>query len=127
MTAVTSAAGIRKFRVIPFDAWRKKRETAILFFMTMQEFRHTLLRDEPPREFSPALAALWWDAKGNWNRAHDSAQQDEGPAGAWVHAYLHRKEGDSSNAGYWYQRAGKASPQRSLEEEWLDITEALLG
>jgi hypothetical protein len=95
--------------------------------MTMQEFRHTLLRDEPPREFSPALAALWWDAKGNWNRAHDSAQQDEGPAGAWVHAYLHRKEGDSSNAGYWYQRAGKASPQRSLEEEWLDITEALLG
>jgi len=95
--------------------------------MTVQEFRDSLLRDEPPRELSVALAALWWDAKGDWNRAHNSAQQDEGPAGAWVHAYLHRKEGDASNAGYWYHRAGKTSPQRSLEEEWLGITETLLG
>ena len=95
--------------------------------MTLQEFRDSLLRDEPPRELSADLAALWWDAKGDWNRAHDSAQQDEGPAGAWVHAYLHRKQGDSSNAGYWYQRANRASPQRSLEEEWIDITQSLLG
>ena len=95
--------------------------------MTLQEFRDSLLRDEPPRELRAALAALWWDAKGDWNRAHDSAQQDEGPAGAWVHAYLHRKQGDSSNAGYWYQRANRASPQRSLEEEWIDITQSLLG
>ena len=95
--------------------------------MTLQAFRDSLLREDPPRELNFALAALWWDAKGDWTRAHESAQQDEGPAGAWVHAYLHRKEGDSANAGYWYQRAGKHSPQRSLEEEWLDITESLLG
>jgi hypothetical protein len=95
--------------------------------MTLQEFRDSLLREEPPRELSVALVALWWDAKGDWNRAHDTAQQDEGPAGAWVHAYLHRKEGDSSNARYWYQRADRTSPQLSLEEEWLDITKSLLG
>lgn len=95
--------------------------------MTLQEFRDSLLSDDPPRQLSFALAALWWDAKGDWTRAHESAQQDEGPAGAWVHAYLHRKEGDASNAGYWYQRAGKSSPQRSLDEEWLDITTSLLS
>jgi hypothetical protein len=97
-----------------------------LFLVTLLEFRDSLLRDEPPRDLNRALAALWWDAKGDWTRAHDSAQQDEGPAGAWVHGYLHRKEGDASNAGYWYQRAGKTPAQRSLEEEWLDITESLL-
>ncbi|MFZ0312939.1 MAG: hypothetical protein WAL85_09550 [Candidatus Korobacteraceae bacterium] len=95
--------------------------------MTLQQFRDSLVRDEPPRELNPALAGLWWDAKGDWNRAHDAAQQDEGPAGAWVHAYLHRKEGDSSNAGYWYKRADKTPPQSSLEQEWLDITESLLS
>jgi hypothetical protein len=56
---------------------------------------------------SVALAGLWWDAKGNWARAHESAQQDEGPHRAWVHAYLHRKEGDNANAEYWYRRARK--------------------
>ncbi len=95
--------------------------------MTLQEFRDSLVRDEPPREFSSALAGLWWDAKGDWNRAHDAAQQDEGPAGAWVHAYLHRKEGDSSNAGYWYKRADKTPARTSFEQEWLDITESLLS
>jgi hypothetical protein len=95
--------------------------------MTVQEFRDSLLRDDPPRELTTPLAAMWWDAKGDWTRAHESAQQDEGPAGAWVHAYLHRKEGDSSNAGYWYQRAGKTSPPSSFDEEWLEITESLLA
>jgi hypothetical protein len=95
--------------------------------MTLQEFRDSLLLDEPPRELSVALAGLWWDAKGDWKRGHESAQQDEGPAGAWVHAYLHRKEGDSSNAGYWYGRAGKTPAQTSLEQEWLDITQSLLS
>ena len=92
----------------------------------MQEFRTSLLRDEPPRELSLALSGLWWDAKGDWKRAHESAQQDEGPAGSWVHAYLHRKEGDSSNAGYWYGRAHKVPATISLEQEWLAITESLL-
>jgi hypothetical protein len=95
--------------------------------MTVQEFRDSLLRDEPPRELTSPLAGLWWDAKGDWTRAHESAQQDEGPAGAWVHAYLHRKEGDASNAGYWYQRAGKTAPHSSFDEEWLEITETLLA
>jgi hypothetical protein len=94
--------------------------------MTLEEFRTSLLRDEPPRELSLALAGLWWAAKGDWKRAHESAQQDEGPAGSWVHAYLHRKEGDSSNAGYWYSRANKVPSRNSLEQEWLAITESLL-
>jgi hypothetical protein len=95
--------------------------------MTVQEFRDSLVRDEPPRQLNFALAGLWWDAKGDWNRAHESAQQDEGPAGAWVHAYLHRKEGDASNAGYWYKRADKTPAQSSFEREWLQITESLLS
>jgi len=95
--------------------------------MTLQEFRESLVRDEPPRELSAALAGLWWDAKGDWTRGHESAGQDEWPGSAWVHAYLHRKEGDLSNAGYWYARAHKAPAGTSLEQEWLAITRSLLG
>jgi hypothetical protein len=73
-----------------------------------------------------ALAGLWWDAKGDWTRAHESAQQDEGFSGAWVHAYLHRKEGDDSNAEYWYRRASKTPSRASLEREWTEIAESLL-
>jgi hypothetical protein len=94
--------------------------------MTLEQFRETLLRDEPPGDFSPALAGLWWDAKGSWKRAHESAQRDGSPAGSWVHAYLHRKEGDLSNAGYWYRRAQKPASQCTLEHEWVEITESLL-
>ena len=94
--------------------------------MTLQEFRDSLLGNEPPRRLGFALAGLWWDAKGNWKQAHESAQQDESPAGCWVHAYLHRKEGDSSNARYWYRRAGKPPAESSLEQEWLAIVESLL-
>jgi hypothetical protein len=95
--------------------------------MNLEEFRDSLLRNAPPKELSPALAGLWWDAKGDWTRAHESAQQDEGPAGAWVHAYLHRKEGDSSNAVYWYGRAGRSLARNSLEDEWEEIVGSLLG
>jgi hypothetical protein len=94
--------------------------------MTLQEFRHSLSLAQPPAGLSFALAGLWWDAKGDWQQAHESAQQDEGSAGSWVHAYLHRKEGDVANAGYWYGRAGKPSAQGSLEDEWLSITESLV-
>lgn len=83
--------------------------------------------EQPPQKLSLALAGLCWDAKGDWQRAHESAQQDEGPAGSWVHAYLHRKQGDSSNASYWYNRARKPAPKSSLQQEWSEITEALLG
>jgi hypothetical protein len=95
--------------------------------MTLQEFRDSLARDEPPRQIDIALAALWWDAKGNWKQSHEVVGQDEGLAAAWVHAYLHRKEGDSSNANYWYTRADKTPATVSLEEEWTDITESLLS
>lgn len=94
--------------------------------MTVPEFRDSLNADAPPPDLAPALAGLWWDAKGDWTRAHESAQQDEGPAGAWVHAYLHRKEGDTSNAAYWYERAGKSPARGSLDGEWAEITETLL-
>ena len=74
--------------------------------MTVDDFRSSLTATEPPTGLTPALAGLWWDAKGDWTRAHESAQQDEGPEGSWVHAYLHRKEGDQDNAAYWHSRAG---------------------
>jgi hypothetical protein len=94
--------------------------------MALQEFRDSVLQDDPPPNLSLALLGLWWDAKGDWTKAHESAQQDEGLAGSWVHAYLHRKEGDLSNADYWYRRAGKAPSRVSLEQEWLEIATSLL-
>jgi hypothetical protein len=94
--------------------------------MTAEEFRKTLTASAPPAQLSLPLTGLWWDAKGNWSRAHESAQQDEGPEGAWVHAYLHRKEGDESNAAYWYARAGKPVCRDPLDAEWLAILRALL-
>lgn len=69
---------------------------------------------------------LWWDAKGDWGRAHECAQQDATPAGSWVHAYLHRKEGDASNAAYWYSRAQQAVCRESLDSEWVSIVRTLL-
>jgi hypothetical protein len=94
--------------------------------MTLEEFRDSLRGEEPPPGLSLALKGLWWDAKGNWKRAHESAQQDEGRAGSWVHAYLHRKEGDASNAAYWYGRADKRPAQSSFEQEWLELAKSLL-
>ena len=67
-----------------------------------------------PTDIGPALAALWHDARGDWARAHALAQEDEGAAGSWVHAYLHRKEGDLANAKYWYARAGKTPPAKTI-------------
>ena len=104
-----------------------ERKRFNLLLMTVEEFRQTLLREEPPSNFTFALAGLWWDAKGRWKQAHESAQQDEGPAGSWVHAYLHRKEGDSADAAYWYRRADKPPFQGPLEQEWLKIAESLLS
>ena len=66
--------------------------------MSLDDFRQSLTAAEPPAELTLALSGLWWDGKGDWTRAHESAQQDEGIEGSWVHAYLHRKEGDQSNA-----------------------------
>jgi hypothetical protein len=96
--------------------------------MTLAEFETSLDGKEPPPSLHLALQALWWDAKGDWNRAHQCAQADEGdPSCDWVHAYLHRKEGDTSNAGYWYRRVGKPMVQAPLPEEWRAIARALTG
>ena len=94
--------------------------------MTIEEFHKSLNSEHPPEGLTPSLAALWWDAKGDWTKAHESAQQDEGAAGAWVHAYLHRKEGDVSNAGYWYRQAGKPQANVAIEKEWAEIVSSLL-
>jgi len=94
--------------------------------MTFDEFRASSAAAEPPAGLSRALIGLWWDAKGEWNRAHESAQEDPGREGAWVHAYLHRKEGDQDNAAYWYARAGKPVSREPLDAEWVSIVKALL-
>lgn len=84
-----------------------------------------LARCESAEGLAPPLAALWWDARGDWTRAHEMAQSVETAEGAWVHAYLHRKEGDLPNAEYWYRRAGRRRPDASLAEEWAEIAAAL--
>jgi hypothetical protein len=95
--------------------------------MTLDEFRESLTAEAPPKTVAPLLAALWWDAKGDWGAAHGLAQDIENEDGAWVHAYLHRKEGDASNAGYWYRRARRPHSHASLQDEWQEITTALLS
>lgn len=95
--------------------------------MTLDDFKASLNGATPPSGLPPLLLALWHDAKGDWDAAHRVAQDIEDEDGAWVHAYLHRKEGDASNAGYWYRRAGRAHSRASLNAEWDEITGALLA
>jgi len=95
--------------------------------MDLAAFRASLSAAAPPEGLSPALQALWWDARDDWDKAHALAQADEGGAGDWVHAYLHRKEGDAANAGYWYRRAGKPASRGPLAEEWAAIAASLLA
>jgi len=86
------------------------------------------LKDEGivPEDIAPLLQALLLDAAGDWNSSHRIAQSDSSADGSWVHAYLHRKEGDLGNASYWYRSAGRSLPKISLEEEWEYIAMALL-
>jgi|SRR6187402_296619 len=92
--------------------------------MTSDEFRN--LSRKEASAYSPLLQALWQDAHGDWQSAHELAQEIETPTGAWVHAYLHRKEGDEFNATYWYRRAGQPVGTASLGEEWDAIVTELL-
>lgn len=94
--------------------------------MTLEKFRGTLQEDSPPPSLTPLLAALWHDARGDWDAAHRLAQDVESPDGAWVHAYLHRKEGDLGNAGYWYRRANQPAATDALTVEWERIASSLL-
>ncbi len=94
--------------------------------MDTKGFKESLNLEVPPESLSDALKALWYDANDDWHTAHSHAQAQDDMAGAWVHAYLHRKEGDQSNAAYWYRRAGKPAASGDLADEWEQIVNGLL-
>ena len=94
--------------------------------MDVESLRGSLTVAEPPSGLSLAAQALWWDAKGDWAKAHQCAQEQEDETGAWVHAYLHRKEGDAANAGYWYSTAGISPFKGTLDAEWAELAAARL-
>lgn len=94
--------------------------------MTVDAFLESLRQDSPPPDLPPALVALWHDGRGAWTDAHDAVQNVNTPDGAWIHAYLHRKEDDIANAHYWYSRAGRTPATGPLEAEWRAIVEELL-
>ena len=94
--------------------------------MTLSDFKATLASSSSPAGVSAPLLALWHDGRGDWDAAHRVAQDIDDASGAWIHAYLHRKEGDAGNAAYWYRRAGKPVATVSLEAEWEQIVTAML-
>jgi hypothetical protein len=94
--------------------------------MTIAEFRASLSLPTAPENMTAPLAALWWDARGDWAQAHSLVDELETQQGMAVHAYLHRKEGSESNADYWYARAGRAQHRPSIQDEWAALVEALL-
>lgn len=95
--------------------------------MELKAFRESLKQQFPPSGLSAPLAALWWDAKGDWAQAHSLVDELETREGMVVHAYLHRKEGAASNADYWYARAGRGFHRAALEDEWDALATGLLG
>jgi len=98
--------------------------------MSFDEFQQSVAGDAVVSAgLSGALQALWHDGRGDWDGAHNCAQDDKSRDGSWVHAYLHRKEGDEGNAGYWYARAGRTMPLKgvTLAAEWAEIARELLG
>lgn len=94
--------------------------------MDAKQFQSSLAGDKPPQELPAPLAALWWDARGDWAAAHGLVDELETRAGMAVHAYLHRREGAESNANYWYERAGREYHRTSLEQEWQALVDGLL-
>jgi len=94
--------------------------------MTLAEFKRSQSKAKPPAGLAPALAALWWAGKDKWDKAHDIVMNNEGKDCAWVHAYLHRVEGDLGNARYWYRQAGRSAASDPLPAEWEGIVRGLL-
>jgi len=94
--------------------------------MNFEEFKSTLKLDTPPATINEELKALWLDGTGKWDAAHDLAQKIGGVNGAWIHAYLHREEGDNNNANYWYSKAGKPMSDLSLNKEWESLVREFL-
>jgi hypothetical protein len=93
--------------------------------VTPDQFRRTLSKGAPPDAIASPAAALWWAAKGEWDRAHQLVMDDPSREAAWVHAYLHRVEGDLENAGYWYRQAGRTAATGALDAEWEQIVGVL--
>jgi len=91
------------------------------------DFRASVAGAEPAAGLDVPLSALWWAAKGDWDKAHKLVQDEDTRDAAWVHAYLHRVEGDLSNAGYWYRQAGQPVAEDALDAEWERMVSALLG
>jgi hypothetical protein len=95
--------------------------------MNLEKFKTSIAEKQPPLGLPVPLAALWWDAKGDWTQAHALVDELETTDGMAVHAYLHRKDGQAANADYWYQRAGREFYRPALEAEWQTLVEALLS
>jgi len=95
--------------------------------VSLDEFKETLSGPAPPPGLRDVLQALWHAGRDEWTRAHEIAQSVDDAEGAWVHAHLHRREGDLGNASYWYSRAGKPRSRVPLDEEWDEIVSALLA
>lgn len=98
--------------------------------MTAEELYQSAANDPvPPTGISSTAKALWFARAGKWDASHDLCQEIPGIAGSWIHAWLHREEGDLGNAGYWYSRTGKTMPPKNmtLEQEWLVIAAELVG
>lgn len=95
--------------------------------VTLDDFKKSAASATPPKGLTKPLLALWQDARGDWEQAHETAQEIPDPVGAWIHAYLHRKEGDLANAAYWYRRARKPECRDPLAVEWEQIAEALIA
>ena len=95
--------------------------------MTPSDFKKSVAGDKPPTDLTPSLEALWWAAKGDWDKAHKIVMDQESADAAWVHAYLHRVEGDLPNAGYWYRQAKRETATGTLEAEWAAMSAALLA
>jgi hypothetical protein len=112
---------------LPPDHLLDRRFARMMGGMDLAAFKTSLSLEQPPEGLGLAARALWWDGKGDWAKAHECAQEQDDRDGAWVHAYLHRKEGDGANAAYWYRRAGKPAAGESLAREWEAIVRALLA
>jgi hypothetical protein len=95
--------------------------------MKLTAFEASLTNPAPPADLSPLVLALWHERRGNWSLAHEIAQDMDSEDASWVHAYLHRREGDFANARYWYRQARKTPASCSLDDEWRAIVETLLS
>ena len=106
---------------------RELKPATLLNAMTADEFKRSLNKSQPAGDLAPALAALWWAAKDDWDRAHEVVIAHDDSDCAWVHAYLHRREGDLPNARWWYRQAHQPAATGPLDAEWNAIVRGLLG